>query len=109
MLTLKVGTSTVGASAVSTVGGLIDKVVERHALGPAMGTGNNESSQGEPPTRPPGTREARDLGYTYTTLDEQRMHKATRVCKQERAASGGHAGRGACNPGEPRCAGPGLG
>ena len=40
MLTLKVGTSTVG------VVGLIGGVVERHALGSAMGTGNNESSQG---------------------------------------------------------------
>ena len=40
MLTLKVGTFTVG------VVGLVGGVVERHALGPAMGTGNNESSQG---------------------------------------------------------------
>ena len=71
-MTLKVGTSTVvGASAVGTVGGLIDGVVERHALGPAMGTGNNESSQGQPLTRVSGTREAKDLGDTYTTLDER--------------------------------------
>ena len=40
-LTLKAGTSAVG-----NVVGLVGGEVERHALGPAMGTGNNESSQG---------------------------------------------------------------